>query len=115
MNYKITGIKHKDLVNYQYEVLGMKCNPHFYQRQCSVTKKLLTLFEYEDILLIMKMYNEVGKPKNYKSIYFFMVDTQNKIDQAKSYFKTKEELNKVENVTLNNIKKKNNFVPSIKF
>ena len=98
---KVTGIKHKDLINFQFEELNVKSNAAFYQRQCGVTKSLLEAYSYEDLLLVLKMYKEIGLPKGYKSIYYLKNDTQKQIESAKNYFANKliqEEVIKIQNV-----------------
>lgn len=94
MNYefKKSGLAHKDLVNFQFEVLNLKCGTAFYQRQCGVTKRLLQNFTYEELLSVLVMFKEVGLPKTYKSIYFLEKnDTRSLIDIASIYFKYKKE------------------------
>lgn len=104
MCYKKTGT-HKDIINYQYEVLNMKCTSVFYQRQCGVAKTLLQKYALDDIMLILEMFKEFGKPKEYKSVYFFTkVDVDKFISHAKELKKQRDKEVLEEEVV--NIKKK---------
>lgn len=116
--FKQTGMKHKDLINYQFEVLGLVCTSAFYQRQSNVAKKLLNTYEYEDILNVMRMYKEIGKPKHYYSIYYFTkedVDVKKLIDAANEYFKSKEVINNQTEEEVTNVRRKTKYVPKVKF
>lgn len=104
MCYKKTGT-HKDIINYQYDVLNMKCTSAFYQRQCGVAKTLLLKYSLDDIMLVLEMFKKHGKPKEYKSVYFFTkVDTDMLIKCAKELKRRSEEV--VEEVEVRNEKKK---------
>lgn len=104
MCYKKTGT-HKDIINYQYSVLGMKCTSAFYQRQCGVAKTLLQKYSLEDIILVLEMFKKHGKPKDYKSVYYFTkIDLDTLIDCAKELKKRSEEV--VEEIEVRNEKKK---------
>lgn len=105
--YKKTGLPHKDLVNFQFEVLGIKSGTRFYQQQCGKAKLLLEKYEFEDLMRILRMIKEVGIPKSYKSIYFLDKDTEKKIEISKNYFKNKEK--PIEKVKITNQKVKRKF------
>ena len=111
--FKKTQYEHKNLVNYQFEVLGVKSDTRFYQRQCGKAKQLLKEYTYEDLLNILRMYKETGLPKGYKSIYFLGVDTKLKIETAKNYFASKNSNKVLESNVTNQkkvVKRKINFL-----
>ena len=87
-NFKETKALHKNLVNFQFDVLNIKSGTPFYQRQCGQAKMLLCHYDYNDLLNVLKMFADTQVPSGYKSIYFLGRDTQIWIDVAKSYFKS---------------------------
>ena len=105
--FKETTTKHKNLVNFQFDVLGVKSGTSFYQRQCGQAKMLLCHYEYEDLLNVLKMFAETSLPNGYKSIYFLGRSTEMWIDIAKEYFKTHSNVTEViKQNEVNSIKKK---------
>lgn len=103
--FKKTEYEHKNLVNYQFDVLGIKSDTRFYQRQCGKAKQLLNEYTYEELLNILRMYKEIGLPKEYKSIYYLGKNTKEKIEMANNFFKDKNK-NKVLETNVTNQKKK---------
>ena len=83
--FKQTTLQHKNLVNFQFDVLGVKSGTMFYQRQCAQAKLLLMHYSYEDLLNVLKFFALTSLPKGYKSIYFLGHDTDTWIYVAKQY------------------------------
>lgn len=106
--YKRSELKHKDLVNFQFDVLGVKSGTPFYQRQCGYAKTLLDNgYAYEDLMRVLHMMKEVGLPKTYKSIYWLGKNTNCLIEMASDYFENKSK--NTETVEVKNKKVRRKF------
>lgn len=111
--YKVTNT-HKDIVNFQVDVLGYKCIPSFYQRQCGVAKALLTKYTLEEVLTVLAYFKETGVPKNYKSIYYLREHIDFFVPVAKVYFLDIKEKKKELGQVVNSISKRN-YVSNTRF
>lgn len=108
MEYKFKQTKalNKNLVNFQFDVLKIKSNAQFYQRQCGYAKMLLQKWSYEDLLLVLKMYANIGIPKWYKSIYYLGKETEKQINMARDWkYITEHKTEKKEVKNIRRIKK----------